>query len=458
MSSPTDFLSREQCLALYHRLDALAPGGRNFTNITSAASNTVEWARSRMRTASRERRNDLSVTRFAAGGYGSGSTTRLDDDGLRELLHDIAVQAALVLQSTDVLEWYPWSRPNQPILQPTLWSDATYAYDAAASARVAQETILPAATAGLLSAGSLQMRASGTAYLDQWLARYYPQTEVEYSVTVRDVRGTASGWAGVNHFALDRIDPAALAARALEKCRRSANPVAIEPGRYTALLESQAMADLLWPLMVGRPGLGRAAAEDGSGPFAGPRGHSKIGERVLDRRLSLSSDPMDPDGPFIPFDASGTPYRAVTWIDRGILRELAYDEMYARGALRREQALPNPGSYRLAPAPEVAPASVDDMIANTRRGILVTRFHDVMPVDTDSYLSRGYTRDGLWLIEQGKITKSLKNMSIMESPLFILNNVEAVGAPQRVFQRGYSCLAPAVLVRDFNFVALADAV
>jgi predicted Zn-dependent protease len=186
---------------------------------------------------------------------------------------------------------------------------------------------------------------------------------------------------------------------------------------------------------------------------------SKIGSQVIDRRLTLSADPSDPDAPFLPFDdRDGTPYRAVTWIERGVLKELAYDRRYAANALGEPTALLNSGSYRLQGAPDVPVTPISQMIASTQRGLLVTRFFDVTMMDAKSVLSAGYTRDGLWLIENGKITKPVKNFRFTDSPMFALNSIEAVGPTARVFSPGYARIAPALKIRQFNFTSLADAI
>ena len=106
-------------------------------------------------------------------------------------------------------------------------------------------------------------------------------------------------------------------------------------------------------------------------------------------------------------------------------------------------------------------ASVEEMVATTKRGVLVTRFWDVgplPPLDVRSVLLTGYTRDGLWLVEDGKISKAVKNFRFTESPLFVLNNVEQIGVPKRIFNPGCPVVVPALKVRDFSFTSLSDAV
>jgi len=418
--------------------------------------------------ASETRTTSVAISRTIRGAWGAAGTTRLDAEGLQQAVRDAEQALLLRREAYEQLHDAEHEQAHDadalssaPTLQPTLWDEATYRVSAETRTQLAQAMLAEADDAGLLAFGALHLIASGNATLaTDGLVQYYPTTEVLCSVTVRDPKGIASGWAGVNHYALGKIDPHAIAARALEKCQRMYTPTppsAIEPGRYTVILEPQATADLFAPVMNW---LERETAELPEGPFGGREsGRSKIGERVLDRRLTLRSDPMDPDGGFLPYDTSnGTPYQPVTWIDRGVLRALAYDRRYALRTLHRETALPNPRAFRLAPADGVPTATLEELIATTARGILVTRFHDVRLLDMNSLLCSGYTRDGLWLIEDGKISRPLKNFRFAESPLFILNKVEAIGVPQRVFAPGRAYVAPAVRVKDFSFTGLADGV
>jgi predicted Zn-dependent protease len=276
-------------------------------------------------------------------------------------------------------------------------------------------------------------------------------------MTVRDKAGTASGWAGKTHFARSRIDPAAIAATALDKCQRSINRSAIEPGRYTTILEPQAVADIFSLMMKpNTSSMARRTAEGGSGPFGVSVGVTKIGQRVLDLSLTVRSDPMDSEGGFVPFDWSGDPYQAVDWIQTGILRDLYSDRDFAVTEMHLPQPLPLSGGYRIAST--LSPVSIDEMIRTTKRGIYVTRFYNVNMVDARSALCTGFTRDGLWLIEDGKITKPIKNFRFTTSPLFMMNNLDAVGPPVRVFDQEFARVTIPMKVRDFNFTSLADAV
>jgi predicted Zn-dependent protease len=236
--------------------------------------------------------------------------------------------------------------------------------------------------------------------------------------------------------------------------------MAIEPGRYVVILEPQAVADLMDMAMkaIGP----RALYEGGNGAYAagaGPDGigRTKIGQQMLDERITISSDPMDPDAGFPPIDFGSTDVDSViptTWFDHGVLRNLAYERLYAVRALHSPTARPYVGSWRMSGGD----ATLDEMIATTKRALLVTRFSGIHLIDGNSVLCSGTTRDGLWLVENGKIVKPVKNLRFTESPLFAFNNVEMLGKPERVYHPSGPIVAPPARVRDFSFTSLADAV
>jgi len=455
-SEPSEFLSRAECIALFDKIVGMANGGgETRVTIGSTWSAWTHWVRSRVHVSAETRTATIVITRTVRGALGTTTTTRLDAEGLRHAVRD-AEQSAMLRDE----QYENFEEPvvEEPILHPTLWDDATYRFSADARTHLAQELLRGADDAGLLAFGGLTINASGLATLaTNDPVRYYPTTEVVCSVTVRNPAGTASGWAGVNHYALNKIDPNAIAARALDKCQHLDKPSAIEPGRYTVILEPQAIADLFVPVLYW---LSRESAERPEGPFGGREpGRSKIGERVLDPRLMLGADPMDPDGGFLPYELwTGVPYQSVNWVERGVLCALAYDKRYALRFLHLDKALPSARSFRLAPAPDVPTSTIEEMVARTQRGLLVTRLDGVRLIDMKSLLCTGYTRDGIWLIENGKVTRPIKNFRFSESPLLVLNRVEDVGVAQRVFAPGYAYVAPAVRVRDFNFTSLADGV
>ena len=426
-------------------------GGKTNVSINSVWTGNLRWARNGVISGGDTQENTISLGRTLFGSGGSAATNSIEDDDLRMTMY--RAESATLFRSKNPDAYKDPPLTIHPHTEPKIWFDTTYNMGAESRGSIAADLIRPAKEAGLFAAGYIEVGARSRSVRDsENLSRYYPYTVAQYSVTVRDPKGTGSGWAGVDFNDWTRIDAAKISARAIDKCQRSRNPVAVEPGRYTAILEPQAVCDMFSPIM-GRP-LERGYAEMGMGPFTHGRGTNKIGERVVDERITVGGDPMDPDCGFPPFDWTGEPYVKTNWIENGVLKELSYPRMYAVANLGKDYALPDSLAFKISGGT----ATIDEMIATTRRGILVTRFSNIAILDESSMLLGGNTRDGLWLIENGKISKAIKNFRITESPLFMLNNLEQLGIPERVFRPEAPAVCPPIKTRDFSFTGLMDAV
>lgn len=408
----------------------------------------LRWARNRVSLASDRRDIQVEVTRRILGAAGTATTNQLDDQSL-EAVTISAERSARHANAAELLRF----RTIAPVLNAPntiIWSDATYnlaTEQRAAVARVLQEK---AEAKALLSAGYIEMRAGEIAILHDSNSspapthiQYDTYTQAQCSMTVREPRGFGSGWAGLSAYDWGAIDSAALATTALDKCVRSLNPVAIEPGRYTVILEPQAVADLFEPLFDVLNA--RIPAENPGGTFTlGPDQaigiiRSKLGLRVVDERITVSHDPNDPALGVL----SSPGLDAVTWIGKGVLTHLSYDRQYALEELNENLPRSARPSYRISGGT----ASIPDMIARIKRGLLVTRFSGIQLLEPRSVLTTGVTRDGLWLIENGAITKAVKNLRFTESPLFMLNQVEEIGMSIPVFRPVSNPYAPGITDR-----------
>jgi predicted Zn-dependent protease len=452
-ADPDRFLTHAQCADLVRRATTLAHGGGStWLGVDSRWRGYVRWGRNQVSSIGDTRNTTVELTRSINGAKATVAFNETNDVDL-----DAAVRRAerfLTLQD-ETADAKLRKPKNRPFPNPTIWSDATYRLSPDERVDVLKAVIQPIQEAGLVSAGFLMVGGVGSAHVEMDGAdMYYPHTTAQYSITVRDADGTSSGWAGVDHHDWAKIDVQALTRVAVQKCLDSRNPVAVEPGRYTAILEPQAVCDFTSTLFGDT--LDRMTAEQGSGPYASQRrGFSKIGQRIADRRIRVTADPMDPELGYVPFDIrTGEVYGAATWVEDGMLKNLSYNTDYAVKQLGKNDALLSNGAYRI----HGGEATMDDMISSTDRGILVTRFSNLRTVSNDVPLVSGFTRDGLWLIEKGKISKAIKNFRFVESPLFALSNVVQIGAPVRVFHPSAPVVVPPLKVTDFNFVSLADAV
>lgn len=463
-------LSRQQVEAIAERVFRLAQGGgETRVRIGSWWQGELRWGRNRVTLASDRRDVSLSVIRGQPFGENSGAFTNQFDDVSVEAVVRAAERARARHDEAPKAEFLP-ELPKLELPRSSIWSDATYNLIAEARGEMARGLVESAEQKGMLSAGYTEIRAASYAELSSEIragkpARfetpYAAWTQAQCSMTVRDPKGTGSGWAGLSSYDWAKIDSSALAERALDKCIRSRNPVSLEPGRYTVILEPQAVADLTEPLIWK---LDRTRTEQGDGPFvlAGDDAlglvRTKLGLKVVDERITLSHDYADPSLGIVPRVGMGS--GPISWIDHGVLAALFYDREYALKQLGDNYGVRDPTGYRMSGGT----TTPEEMIQSTKRGLLVTRFSNLGILDPKSVLCTGLTRDGLWLIENGKITKPVKNFRFTESPLFVLNNIEQLGPPMRVFRptgpagQLTPAIVPAIKARDFSFTSLVDAV
>jgi predicted Zn-dependent protease len=275
---------------------------------------------------------------------------------------------------------------------------------------------------------------------------YQRRTSASFSTTMRTRDATGSGYAERQAVEIGAVPAAELSAAAARKAQTSAQPRALEPGRYTVILEPQAVSDLLGSF--GFLALSMRTAEEGRSFLARPGGGTRIGEKVFAESVTLRTDPFDPRIPGSPWARDGLPARTVTWVEKGVLKELVVDRYWASKTGRA----PVPGPTNLIL--EGGSGTLDDLIAGADRALLVTRFWYIRMVNPQELVQTGLTRDGVWLVERGKITGPVNNFRFNDSPVNLLRNVEAMSAPVASGNRAY----PAIRARDFLFTSRSDAV
>ena len=447
------FLSQADCEALAERARGFAHGGGDTKLIANSWwAGELRWALNRVSLAADRRNNQLNVIRSIHGAGGGVDTNQIDDVSLEGAVREAERIAHYRATNPEELAELP---PRSEYLKTAIWSEPTFGQPAGDRAAAAQHIVAPAEQAGMLSFGFLAVQAAGHAVIDPAVGHplYAPYTAAQCSMTVRDPHGAGSGWAGLSSYDWARIDPQELARRALEKCLASRNPVTIEPGRYTVILEPQAVHDLV--RFVVDAFWGRQEAEQAqSHLFHLRQMFSKIGLQLANGRVTIVQDPSDPDLGVVPFSDDGQPVGPATWIDHGLLTQLAYWRDYALAWLHEDASVVNRWDYRMSGGA----ATLDDMIRSTERGLVVTRFSNIDVLDYKSLLMTGVTRDGLWLVEHGRISKAVKNLRFTESPLFVLDSVDMLGPPERVFSPTAPAIVPPIKAHDFSFTATIDAI
>jgi len=357
--------------------------------------------------------------------------------------------------------------PPRRYLPNTTWKQRTA--DAFESERhgAVTELVAPVLDAGFGATAMVGVYAHTQVYADKrGLMAAGQETDTELVVTGWNSTSSANGWAGQAARDWSTLDPAVVAQRAVHFTALSANPVAFEPGRYMAILDYPAAAQFIHPM---GPSFDARATFSGETPLYDRKTMKpRLGQRIMDSRVSMTSDPNDPDTGILPFNGSAFPLRPMTWVDHGVHMNLGYDVDFAANV---GYAIANDATaaIRMSNVSGVAPTTVDEMIAGCKRGIYVNRFAFIESVGEDptSGLLTGITNGGCFLVKDGKIDKAIKNLRFRESPWFALNRLEAIGKPERT-AFGFSpwagdwpivpIVVPPLMIRDFNFMALADAV
>jgi predicted Zn-dependent protease len=197
-------------------------------------------------------------------------------------------------------------------------------------------------------------------------------------------------------------------------------------------------------------------ADEGRSFFSKAGGGNRVGEKLFDNRVTLISDPAEKNVEAAPFAAGGLPIRRESWIENGILKALAYNRYWAERQGVAPRSAPN--NLRMSGG-DVA---VEDMIKSVNRGVLITRFFYIRSTNPRAIAYTGVTRDGTFLIENGKVTRPVNNFRFNQSITEMLGNIQALGRPMRVAGEdgtvGAGLVVPPLLVRDFNLTSISDAV
>ena len=269
------------------------------------------------------------------------------------------------------------------------------------------------------------------------LKAYHCSTPGEIHLTA--IGNNGSGWAEKISNNTDEIDVAAVADEALRIAEMAQDPADLEAGKHTLIMQPAAVGELL--MFFFWMGFDAKAADEGHNFLRG-----KLGQKIAPETITIRSNPAEPNCLSEPFQHDGLASRTISWIDKGTLANMMYSRFWAK---KQGKA---PTGYPSNVIMDGGTASVDEIVASTERGLLVTRFWYIRTVDPMKPLLTGMTRDGLFRIEDGRIAGAVKHMRFNENPLDTLGRIEAMSSPQRTGE-WMAMLIPALKVRDFNFTS-----
>ncbi|MXV50811.1 TldD/PmbA family protein [Pedobacter sp. HMF7647] len=435
-------LKKEEAQALLKKVLNYSKADACELGLEGSTGGNIRYARNAVSTAGENSSMSLEVSSTYGKRTGVATINEFDDASLEKVVRRSEELAKLAPEDS---EYMPPLGPENFTESITFNSD-TAAINPEKRAEAVAQSLQIAKDKNLEAAGFLENSTAFRAIMNsKGLFAYNSSTDIDFSVTLRTKDGKGSGYVNVSYNDVRKFDPKTLSTVAAGKALSSVNAKAIEPGKYTVILEPLAAADMLGGLFRG---FDARSAEEGRSFMSKKGGQTRLGEQLFNEKVTIYSDPLNAELPSATWNNEGMPLKKTIWVDKGVVKNLSYSRYWAQ----QKNVKPLPGAFRVIM--EGGTKSLEDLIKETEKGILVTRFWYIRMVDPQTVLQTGLTRDGTFYIENGQIKYPIKNFRFNESPVIMLNNVEELGKPVR----SGNIVVPPMKIRDFTFTSLSDAV
>src|SRR5271165_1672795 len=451
-SKAADIFERIKRHSSADEVEVLFSGGKSA--LTRFANNTIHQNVA-------EENYVVSVRTVFGGRTARSTTNKLDDESLKRVVQSAEKLAKVQHPDPDLLlvaEASEGARteqatPNRHFAETAAITPAQRAETVKKIVSIAEKHAL--ATAGIVSSSE---SVEGV-FNSRGLAAWHAQTSSEVSITM--LAADSSGWQKANSPNVANLDAAALAETAARKAFESAKPRELLAGKYTVILEPAAVLDIVGFMFFDFGGLSILDQRS----FL----NNRVGTKLFGENINVWDDGAHPLQSGVPFDGEGVPRQKVQLVENGMIKRLVYARATAEKMKRSEykdkvgpieptgHGFPLPNEIGEAPMNIVfgtspRPISVDQMVASTERGILVTRLWYIREVDPYEKILTGMTRDGTFYVEDGKIRHGVLNFRFNQSLIHMLSNVEAMGIPVRASgEESFDMVVPAMKVREFNF-------
>ncbi len=443
-------LSSDEARELSQRILGFAQADNTRVNVFSGIRGFTRTAVNRVTTAGTSDDTTVRITSVFGKRVASADTNQLDDTSLERA---VAQSEALARISPEDPEYLP-ELGEQAFREVDGYYASTGDLTTESRARAASSAIDIVEESDSVAAGFIDVRAGSEAIAtSNGLFGYHSQTNVASSLTVRTPDGGSSGWAGDEGADWSSIDSERIAEDAVQKCQDWRNPTPLEPGFYDVILEPTAVGNLMVLMMRS---FGARQADEGRSFFSGLGGGNRLGEELFDERITIVSDPAEPNSETPPFSRSGLPVGRNVWVENGELKTLSYSRFWAE----EKEVAPRPLASNLVMSG--GDATLEDMIRDTQRGVLITRFWYIRSLNPRTIAYTGLTRDGTFLIQDGQITRPVNNFRFNQSLTDMLASIEMLGRPTRVSAFGDAQSPPIVVpplkVRNFQLSSVSEAV
>ena len=441
-------LTQEQTKRICDRVMSLSKADECIVSIGGKRAGNIRFARNAVSTAGLT--DDTSLTVRVAFGkrQGTASINEFDDKSLERVVRRAEELARLAPENPEFMP----AVSKADFKASNTFVQKTADIDPEIRAQAAAYSIEACRKKGLVAAGFLLDTTSfETIANSNGVFGHQNLTSLDFTCTIRTEDGRGSGWVKRSARDLARFDPREAADVAIEKALRSVDAKALEPGRYTVVLEPAATSDLLAYMFNG---FDARRADEGRSFLSKAGGKNRLGDKLFDEKVNIWTDPWNPDVPVLPWDNDMRARERTSLIKDGRVAAMDYSQYWAKQ--KGARSIGSPGNFIMAGTDK----TTAELIANTKKGVLVTRTWYIRMVDPQSVALTGMTRDGTFYIENGKIKHPIKNFRFNESPVTLLNNIDEIGKSVVIGgdEGPDPMVIPSMKVRDFNFTSLSDAV
>lgn len=446
-----DIFDRIRRLSSADEVEVLFSGGQSA--LTRFANNTIHQNVA-------EENHSVSVRTVFDRRTARASTNRFDDESLRQVVRASESLANVQHPDPDLLRMPDGREAGEVRAVPSRHFAQTAAITPQLRAEGVRKIVDVAEKHKLTAAGVFASNESAEGLFNsRGLSRWHTQTSAEISVTM--LAADSSGWQKANSPDVANLDPLKLAEVAAQKAVDSARPREIPAGKYTVILEPAAVLDIVGFMFWDYSGM---AILDQRSFLTG-----RIGTKLFGENVTIWDDVAHPLQAGLPFDAEGVARRRVPLVENGVVQRVVYARATAERMKRSEykdkvgpieptgHGLPIPNEIGEMPlnivfAPVNNPQTIQQMIASTERGVLVTRLWYIREVEPFEKMLTGMTRDGTFYVENGKVRGGVRNFRFNESLIHMLSSVEAMSVPVRSCgEESFDMVVPAMKVKDFNF-------
>ncbi len=439
-----NLLKKAITLSEADQVEVLLLGGKSY--LTGFANNYIH------RNVGSE---DYTISIRVAFGKKIGAATAngFSEEILNKVLKDAETVAKNQAENPDFVSFAKPSHSSREFDEKILFSENTANCDAECRAKIAKRIVDASRKFGLNSSGTVETEVSEIAVVNSLGVEKYGVRTIA-SVKNIAMAENSSGYSKSSTTDISTISPDEIIEESMNMALKGKDPVPIDPGKYEVILTPYAVAEFISHILY--LSLNARAVKEGSSFLIG-----NFGKKILGDNITMFDDGLSSETIPLPFDFEGVDKKRVVFFEKGVAKEVVYDTLtaYREGKESTGHSLPQPSPYSPYPMNFImkgGDSSVENMISNVSKGLFVQRFWYTNVMDPKNAVITGMTRDGLFMIENGKITKPVMNMRFTESVISALNNVIELSKIKKIVYDMTPITVPYLRIKDFTFTGKTE--